>query len=100
MKATVWNDAVQMFVILFCFIIILIIGSNDVGGFGYAIRNADAGGRLTIFKKETSVLITDTFKYKVKCITYFKIILGKYMMANYQKTICEPDTMKQWSHKL
>jgi len=53
MKATVWNDAIQMCITTLCFLLLIILGSIHVGGFGHALANADEGGRLTIFKAAT-----------------------------------------------
>lgn len=55
MKATVWNDAIQMIITFTMFLLLIIVGSINVGGFGYALSNANEAGRLTILKPETLV---------------------------------------------
>ncbi len=50
MRATVWNDAFQMLVILAAFLIAVIIGADKVGGFQYAMDTAREGGRLDMNK--------------------------------------------------
>jgi len=90
MKATVWNDAVQMFVILFCFIIVIILGSIQVGGFAHAIREADSGGRLTLFKAETynpDPFIRTTFWTQTVGGTFINIVMYASSQTIIQKFI-------------
>ena len=47
MKATVWNDALQMTIMLVCFVIILAIGTSKVGNITTIFEIAKNGSRLT-----------------------------------------------------
>ncbi len=47
MRATVWNDAFQMLIVLTGFSLLLGLGADSVGGLDKALDIADKGGRIT-----------------------------------------------------
>ena len=47
MRATVWNDAFQMTIVLTGFTLLLALGANSLGGLGNVLDIADQGGRIT-----------------------------------------------------
>ena len=50
MRAVVWTDVFQAFVMILGLVVIIAIGTNDVGGVGKVIDLADQGERLKLFE--------------------------------------------------
>lgn len=48
MKAVVWTDVVQAFVMIFSIVTVLVCAVRRVGGFGEVIERAIAGDRLAV----------------------------------------------------
>jgi len=46
----VWADTLQTFAMLAAVIVVVIIGTIEVGGIGEVFKRADASGRLVFFK--------------------------------------------------
>ena len=50
MKGVIWTDVFQTFVILVGLIVVVTIGSNEVGGISEVFTIAKRGGRMNIFE--------------------------------------------------
>lgn len=50
LKAVVWTDAIQMCIFCLSLVVIFVLGTIAVGGFGAVFSAAQAGGRLELFK--------------------------------------------------
>ena len=50
MKAVLWADTLQMFIVFAGMLTVLIEGSKTLGGFNKAWDIADKGGRIVIFE--------------------------------------------------
>jgi Na+/proline symporter len=50
MKAVIWNDVIQVLVMLGGLIAIVVVGSQRVGGFGRVWDILDKGKRLNFFE--------------------------------------------------
>uniref|UniRef100_A0A023GNF3 Putative sodium/solute symporter ixodes scapularis sodium/solute symporter n=1 Tax=Amblyomma triste TaxID=251400 RepID=A0A023GNF3_AMBTT len=59
-KAVVWTDVVQMFLIYVGYIMVIVSGLYHLGGFGNMWRIAGEGGRLIFFNFSTSLYDTYT----------------------------------------
>ena len=57
MKATIWNDFVQMIVIGSTLVVLLIVGAVRVGS-GDMLRNGRDGGRIDFNKYSDSFILT------------------------------------------
>ncbi|XP_065070595.1 sodium-coupled monocarboxylate transporter 1-like [Rhopilema esculentum] len=61
MRAVVWTDVFQAFVMILGLVVIIAIGTNDVGGIGKVIDLADKGERLTLFDFNPDPTVRNTF---------------------------------------
>ena len=52
MRATVWNDAFQMVIVLTGLTLLLALGVDSLGGLGNVLDIADRGGRITFGAEE------------------------------------------------
>ena len=52
MRATVWNDAFQMVIVLTGLTLLLALGADSLGGLGNVLDIADRGGRITFGAEE------------------------------------------------
>ena len=50
MKGVIWSDVFQTFVIVVGLIVVVIIGSNEVGGIKKVFEIANEGGRMDFFE--------------------------------------------------
>jgi len=50
LKAVVWTDVFQFFLIMIGMVVIVVYGFLSVGGIGEAFSRASEHGRLTLFK--------------------------------------------------
>ena len=50
MKAVIWTDVFQAFIMVTGMIVVVIVGTVELGGFGEVIKRIDAGERNTIFE--------------------------------------------------
>ena len=53
MKATVWNDTLQMTIVVVFFVALIVLGTSEVGGISAVFRIAANGDRLRFDKAET-----------------------------------------------
>lgn len=49
-RAVVWTDFIQFMLMLAAIIVIILLGTNNVGGFTNVWSAAERGGRLIMFK--------------------------------------------------
>jgi len=73
-KAVVWTDTLQMFIILAGLVTLIVMGSNEVGGMTAAWEMASEGGRV----QTTSFSLDPTIRYTV----WTQIIGGTAVLMN------------------
>ena len=61
MKAVIWTDVFQAGVMLLGLIVVLIVGTMEVGGFGTVFERAEKGQRLKVFDFNPDPRIRNTF---------------------------------------
>ncbi|XP_046397964.1 sodium-coupled monocarboxylate transporter 1-like [Ischnura elegans] len=61
LKAVVWTDALQTVMMFFAMIVVVVIGTASLGGFGNILQRNDDGGRLEFFNFNTDPTVRHTF---------------------------------------
>lgn len=46
----VWTDALQLFILLVSFVVVIILGVVDIGGLSVVLERSAQGSRLELFK--------------------------------------------------
>ncbi|RZC38851.1 sodium-coupled monocarboxylate transporter 1-like, partial [Asbolus verrucosus] len=70
LKAVVWTDTVQTLVMFGAMIVVMILGTINVGGFGEVWRRSDEGGRIDFFNFDLDPTIRHSF-WTVSIGNYF-----------------------------
>ncbi|XP_066932153.1 sodium-dependent multivitamin transporter-like [Clytia hemisphaerica] len=95
MKGVIWTDVFQTCIILIGLIVVLIIGTTQVGSFGDVIKIASDGGRTDIFRFDADPSIRNTFwgfifGYTFTLMPFFccgQICVQRYLSAKSNETI-------------
>lgn len=95
MKGVIWTDVFQTFVILIGLVVVVIIGSNEVGGISEVFSIAKRGGRMEIFDFNPDPRIRNTFwslvfggmfsAMPVYCVG--QMMVQRYMSAKSEKVV-------------
>lgn len=56
LKAVVWTDTLQSFSMILGLLVVAIVGTIEVGGFGVVIQRAAESGRFEFFKYKISII--------------------------------------------